>query len=68
MFAPAKLPADIMQKLNLEIGKVLTSAEIVKRFDDMGLVARASSPDEFSRFLQAEMVRWDKVLGANRPK
>ena len=68
VFAPARLPAEVMQKLNSEIGKVLNSAEITKRFEDMGLVARASSPEEFSRFLQAEMLRWDKILGANKPK
>ena len=68
MFAPARLPAEVMQKLNSEIGKVLNSAEITKRFEDMGLVAKASSPEEFSRFLQAEMLRWDKILGANKPK
>ena len=68
VFAPARLPAEVMQKLNSEIGKVLNSAEITKRFEDMGLVAKASSPEEFSRFLQAEMLRWDKILGANKPK
>ena len=68
VFAPARLPAEGMQKLNSEIGKVLNSAEITKRFEDMGLVAKASSPEEFSRFLQAEMLRWDKNLGANKPK
>ena len=68
VFAPAKLPPDVMQKLNAEIAKVITSPEISKRFEDMGLVAKASTPDEFSKFLQAEMVRWDKVLGANKPK
>ena len=68
VFAPARLPAEVMQKLNSEIGKVLNSAEITKRFEDMGLVARASSPEEFSKFLQAEMLRWDKILGANKPK
>ena len=68
VFAPARLPAEVMQKLNSEIGKVLNSAEITKRFEDMGLVARASSPEEFSKILQAEMLRWDKILGANKPK
>jgi len=68
VFAPARLPPEVMQKLNAEIAKVITSPEISKRFEDMGLVAKASTPDEFSKFLQAEMVRWDKVLGANKPK
>ena len=30
--------------------------------EDMGLVAKASSPEEFGTFLQSEMVRWKAVL------
>jgi hypothetical protein len=28
----------------------------------MGLVAKASSPEEFGKFLQAEMIRWKALL------
>ena len=58
VFAPANLPREVMQKLN---------AEITRRFDDMGLVAKASSPEEFRAFLQSEMTRWKGVLGAKKP-
>ena len=67
VFAPANLPRDVMQKLNAEIGKAVGSAEIVKRFEDMGLVARASSPEAFRAFLQSEMTRWKSVLGGKKP-
>ena len=64
VFAPAGTPRDIVLKLNGEIGKALGSADLRKRFDDMGLVARASSPEEFGAFLFAEMNRWKAVLGS----
>jgi len=67
LFAPAGTPRDIVMKLNGELGKILASDEIRKRFDDMGLVARASSPEEFRAFLQSEMTRWKAVLGAKKP-
>ena len=38
----------------------------MKRFDDMGLVAKASSPEEFGSFLVAEMNRW-KGVPAKKP-
>jgi tripartite-type tricarboxylate transporter receptor subunit TctC len=53
-------------KLNGELAKALNSAEIRKRFDDMGLVAKPSSPEEFGTFLQSEMGRWKAVL-AKKP-
>lgn len=67
VFAPAGTPRDVVMKLNAEIGKALGSADLRKRFDDMGLVAKASSPEEFGAFLFAEMGRWKAVLGNKKP-
>ena len=67
VFAPAGTPRDVVMKLNGEIGKALGSADLRKRFDDLGLVAKASSPEEFGAFLFAEMGRWKTVLGNKKP-
>jgi len=67
VFAPAGTPRDIVLRLNGEIGKALASADLRKRFDDMGLVAKSSSPEEFGAFLFAEMTRWKAVLGGKKP-
>ncbi len=66
LFAPAGTPRDIVMKLNGELARALNSPEIKKRFDDMGLVARSSSPEEFGAFLASEMGRWKAVL-AKKP-
>ena len=66
MFAPAGTPREIVMKLNGELAKALNGADIKKRFDDMGLVAKPSSPEEFGAFLQAEMNRWKGIL-AKKP-
>ncbi len=62
MFAPANTPRDVVMKLNGELARALNGADIKKRFEDMGLVARPSSPEEFGTFLQSEMGRWKAVL------
>jgi len=67
IFAPAGTPREIVMRLNGEIGKALGSPDLKKRFDDMGLVAKASSPEEFGTFLFAEMARWKAVLGGKKP-
>jgi tripartite-type tricarboxylate transporter receptor subunit TctC len=67
IFAPAGTPRDVVLRLNSEIGKALNSPDLKKRFDDMGLVAKASSPEEFGTFLFAEMARWKAVLGVKKP-
>jgi tripartite-type tricarboxylate transporter receptor subunit TctC len=62
VFAPAGTPRAIVQKLNTEIVAALANPELSKRFADMGLVAKSSTPDEFGKFLQSEMARWKAVL------
>jgi tripartite-type tricarboxylate transporter receptor subunit TctC len=62
LFAPAGTPRALITRLNGEIRKALESDDLRRRFDDMGLVAKASSPEEFGTFLQSEMVRWKALL------
>jgi len=62
LFAPGGTPREIVLRLNGELGKILASDDIRKRFEDMGLVPKASSPEEFGRFLQSEMTRWKSLL------
>jgi tripartite-type tricarboxylate transporter receptor subunit TctC len=62
ILAPAGTPRAIVQKLNAEIGLALSNPDLSKRFIEMGLVAKHSTPDEFGKFVQAEMTRWRAVL------
>jgi tripartite-type tricarboxylate transporter receptor subunit TctC len=62
LFAPGGTPREIVARLNGELVKILGSDEIRKRFEDMGLVAKASTPGEFGAFLQSEMTRWKSLL------
>lgn len=66
VFAPAGTPRDIVMKLNDEVGKALSSPDVRKRFDDLGLVPKSSKPQEFGDFLIAEMTRWKALLGAQK--
>jgi tripartite-type tricarboxylate transporter receptor subunit TctC len=66
VFAPANTPREVVMKLNGEYAKALGAADLKKRFEDMGLVPKASSPEEFGTFLVAEMNRWKGVL-AKKP-
>lgn len=62
LFAPAGTPRGVVMRLNAEVAKALGSEDLRKRFEDMGLVAKASSPEEFGKFLQSEMTRWKALL------
>jgi tripartite-type tricarboxylate transporter receptor subunit TctC len=62
MFAPAGTSREVVMRLNGTLTTILGSDEIRKRFEDMGLVARSSSPEQFGKFLQSEMTRWKSLL------
>ena len=66
VFAPAGTPRAVVQKLNADIVTALAASDIRKRFGDMGLEAKSSTPDAFGKFLQSEITRWSALL-AKKP-
>lgn len=62
VFAPAGTPRESVQTLNTEIGVALANPDLARRFGEMGLVAKHSTPEESGRFLQSEISRWRAVL------
>lgn len=66
LYAPARTPRAVVMKLNAEVGAALTLPDVRKRFADIGLVTKHSTPEEFGNFLQSEMKRWRVVL-AKKP-
>jgi tripartite-type tricarboxylate transporter receptor subunit TctC len=60
--APAKTPRDVVAKLNDATVKALRSPDIRSRMEQIGFDVVASTPDEFGRFMQAEVDRWTTVV------
>jgi tripartite-type tricarboxylate transporter receptor subunit TctC len=58
----AGTPRAIVSRLNSEMVKILTSAEIRERFGKMGVDVVAGTPEHFSGFLRSEVERWAKVV------
>lgn len=62
ILAPAGTPREIVNRLSTEMGKILASAEMRDRLEKLGIDAVGSSPAEAARFLEAEIVKWAKVI------
>ncbi len=58
----AGTPREVVQRLNAEMVKILTSAEIRERFGKIGVEVVAGTPEHFSGFLKGEVARWAKVI------
>ena len=62
VFAPAKTPRPIVNKLADDFRAVLKLAEVQQGLAAQGAVAAGSSPDELGAWLRAEVERWRQVL------
>ncbi len=64
LLAPAKVPKEIVARWNVEVGKILTSADIRERFINDGLEPMGGSAEEFGKFIRAEIDKYAKVIKA----
>jgi tripartite-type tricarboxylate transporter receptor subunit TctC len=62
LFAPAKTPAAILQKLNKEVQDAVNSAEYKDKLTALDIQPRLSSSQELAAFLKADLAKWAKVV------
>jgi tripartite-type tricarboxylate transporter receptor subunit TctC len=62
--APAKTPRPVIDRLQQELAKALALPDVQKRFADLGVEGRASTPEQLLKFYQDESRRWSRVVEA----
>jgi tripartite-type tricarboxylate transporter receptor subunit TctC len=62
IFAPAKTPTAIVNRLNQEIVRVLNQPDVKERLTKTGVEVIGSSPEELESKVKAEMARLGKVI------
>jgi tripartite-type tricarboxylate transporter receptor subunit TctC len=68
LFAPKGTPAEITGKLNAEVRKVLETADLKKRFDELGGEIKPMSTAELMAFVRSEHAKWAQVVKASGAK
>jgi len=69
LFAPAGTPPEAVNKLNEALRAVLADESVKKRALDLGIEAKASTPQEIGARLKGDIEKWGKVIErANIPK
>jgi tripartite-type tricarboxylate transporter receptor subunit TctC len=61
LWGPARLPADIIARLNAETNKAL-AGEMKDKLLAQGLVLTPGTPDDFAKFQQSDMARAQKII------
>ena len=62
LFAPAGTPPEIVKTLNQALQEILGDADVRKRLLELGIEARASTPEEISARLKSDIEKWRKVI------
>jgi tripartite-type tricarboxylate transporter receptor subunit TctC len=60
--APKDTPAEVVQKLNLEIGRALNDPEFARQISAIGIDPLGSTSAEFAAFLTKEIPRWKQIV------
>jgi tripartite-type tricarboxylate transporter receptor subunit TctC len=62
LFAPAGTPPEIVETLNGTLRQILADAEVKKRLLELGIEAKASTPQEIALRLRSDIDKWRKVI------
>ena len=62
IIAPAGTPASIVSRLHRELGLIVQTTEMQKRFDSEAVEAIQMSSAEFGQYIEKETVKWARVV------
>ena len=62
IFAPAKTPPEIVQKISGDVAKTLAEPALVEKFARNAYTVESSSAAELARFLEEDTEKWEAVI------
>ena len=62
ILAPVKTPPEVVMKLNGEIARILALPDVKAKLAAAGFDAKTSTPEWFGQFIQAETLKWARLL------
>jgi tripartite-type tricarboxylate transporter receptor subunit TctC len=62
LLAPNGTPREVIATLHAAIGKALSSDDLRKKFDSVGAVPKASTPDQFAVYMKSEIAKYAKLI------
>ena len=62
VFAPARTPRPIIDRLNAEINRLLQTDEVRSRFQTLGVSPLGGTPEALGKYLEFEITRWAKLI------
>lgn len=61
-FAPAGAPRAVVTKLNSSVNAILRNPEVVKLFEQQGIVISEMTPEQFAAFIRGEAQKYARIV------
>jgi tripartite-type tricarboxylate transporter receptor subunit TctC len=62
LMAPKGTPPEIVKRLNAEVVKIVSRPEVRDEWAKQGAAAMMMNPDEFTRYVNDDIVKWERVV------
>lgn len=62
LFAPAKTPKPVIEKIHKALNQVLGDPEVIKRIEENGADVETSTPEQLGALVRSEIVKWKAVV------
>src|SRR5687767_11426891 len=62
VIGPAKLPAEIVSKLNAEVRKALATPAVIERYKQLDTEPDGGTPEQFMELVRRETPKWGEVI------
>jgi tripartite-type tricarboxylate transporter receptor subunit TctC len=62
LFGPAKLPPEILARMNRELNAAIRRPDVREKIDRQGFELAGSTPEEMAAFLQEQLVAWGRAF------
>jgi len=62
IFAPAKTPRAIVDRLQRELAAILALPEVRERYAVLGIEPVGNTPEQFGEQVRADLAKWEKVV------
>ena len=68
LLAPAGTPPEVVNRVQQEVAKALASPAVKEKLLAQGAIPSGNTPQEFAKFIDAEIIKWAPVVKASGAK
>jgi tripartite-type tricarboxylate transporter receptor subunit TctC len=62
LIAPKGTPPAVVNRLNAEVTKIVSRADVQAEWGKQGAVAMTMTADAFGRYLAEDIVKWERIV------